>query len=239
MFLQVSAVYSSLDSKTKASASRTEDNLRANETQLDHSTLTSNDLKLSKSNHIIWKSQDSYIMFTSPDVTEIVDEKFVIESSLKTCHACGDEGGDCGQCAIDFEAGSSYCNYHGDRTQIVYYNEFGSCHDCGRRVHPSTCACYIGYLGTYCETPYPTPFPSVSPSSKPTTNPSYSPIAHPSVHIISHSSDADEPKQLNVVVIGVIIVGCLAGICLCGIFCLCCCRTPVNNTIVNVRLGQI
>eukprot|EP01036_Dinobryon_divergens_P030240 gene30240-39452_t len=68
-----------------------------------------------------------------------------------SCKPCGDIIGSCGICRVDVVPNSAFCSYHGTHTQNVYWNNYGSCHNCGgRTVDSGTCSCNKGYGGTNC-----------------------------------------------------------------------------------------
>ena len=173
--LQLCLVISLLDSTS--ATYQNEHSSNADSLTLDQMPYTITSMTYSDLNHRRWKEQHTTFQFTSAS-TRIVDAKVAIESlqeshtALKhSCKPCGDQIGSCGQCSTSYTSQAAYCNDHGLQTIIVYYWDYGSCHDCGRTIDSGTCSCYAGFSGTLCETPNPTLFPTPSPTPSPTPFP--------------------------------------------------------------------
>jgi hypothetical protein len=92
-----------------------------------------------------------------------------------SCRSCGSSTtGDCGVCGTAMiSSNSPFCNSRGDKYQYVYWNDYGSCHNCGGRTYESSawCVCSPTFTGARCEEIIPTSEPTVAPSSFPTTPP--------------------------------------------------------------------
>jgi hypothetical protein len=99
-----------------------------------------------------------------------------------SCRSCGSSTtGDCGVCHTDIAVNSADCSYHGDWQRDVFWNNYGSCHNCGGRSYDWAvrCVCYATFTGARCEDIIPTSTPSVAPTTLPTNLPTILPTEKP------------------------------------------------------------